>query len=67
MFGRACPECGQNRGTNPSMHVCNQEAFIAHQTSKGAKSLEKLEEWLGFHLESNEGRFTDFLIRKKKL
>jgi hypothetical protein len=66
--GGNCSECGLNRGQKPTEHVCDREAFIAHQQRLWAADIRsKLEPDLQDFLASKRGQFVMWLIEQKRL
>jgi hypothetical protein len=66
--GGNCSECGQNRGQNPNIHVCDKDAYLAHQQRMWAQEIRsKLEPDLQDFLASKRGQFVMWLIEQKRI
>ena len=68
MYGyRACPDCGaavQRARLAAHSHDCVPERFIAHQTLKARRGLERLEDDLARWVSTPRGGFQAFLARR---
>jgi hypothetical protein len=65
---RSCSECGQNMGTKPIEHSCDEKQRLAHQQNKWAAEIRtRLESDLTNYMESPRGKFLRYLMEKRKI
>jgi hypothetical protein len=69
MYGyRACPDCGaavQRARLEAAEHDCAPARFVSHQTWKGRRGLDRLEDDLAGWLATPAGRFQAYLARRE--